>query len=274
MSKQKTAAIFVSALGLMAAAAVTVSAATVAYSGGTYSQNFDGLPNDSSVTYTLSGAGPIALSDAPINATGLTGWSIYKSAGTQANLEFRVQDGSVSGSGGRGAISFGTGTSTDRALGALPTSADIAGLGAVITNNTGQTLTQFTLSFTGEQWRRGDANVHDTLTFAYGLASSIDASGLSPDTNLDFASPNQDNTTVNVALDGNASANRAAHSDTVTGLSWAPGASMVVRWVGQDLSGQDDGLAIDDVSFSAPVPEPTSIGLLSLAAVSLRRRRR
>src|SRR5262249_49177624 len=52
------------------------------------------------------------------------------------------------------------------------------------------------------------------------------------------------------ALDGNAAANRAAISFTITGLSIANGATFFIRWLDFNASGADDGLAVDDFSLT------------------------
>jgi hypothetical protein len=58
-------------------------------------------------------------------------------------------------------------------------------------------------------------------------------------------------------------------------VNWAPNQVLVLQWVGQDLSGQDHGLGIDNLNFSA-IPEPSTYALLAalatMGAVSLRRR--
>ena len=48
-------------------------------------------------------------------------------------------------------------------------------------------------------------------------------------------------------------ANRTAVSATITGLTWAPGQTLVLRWTDVNDGGNDDGLAIDDLSLSTPV---------------------
>ena len=68
---------------------------------------------------------------------------------------------------------------------------------------------------------------------------------------------------LNTALNGNDPANQQAVSGTVTGLSWAPGQDLVLRWNSNELSGSDNGLAIDNLSFSA-VPEPSSVALAAI----------
>ncbi|MFM7671874.1 MAG: hypothetical protein ACKO6Q_04700 [Bacteroidota bacterium] len=63
------------------------------------------------------------------------------------------------------------------------------------------------------------------------------------------------------AFDGNATANRAVRTATITGLSIANNGIFWLRWVDADATGADDGLAIDDVSIklnaSTPAPAPS-----------------
>jgi len=79
-----------------------------------------------------------------------------------------------------------------------------------------------------------------------------------------------------IPLDGNLPANQTAVNEFVGGITWSPGTWLVLRWDGKDVTGQDNGLAIDNLSFSAGVPEPTGAVLAGVAAIVLgavRRRR-
>ena len=241
------------------AAALTVTTVTssqLAYNGGTITQTFDTLP--SSGNFTLSGAGPFALNATPISASGLAGWSIAKISGTGANELFTVGTGSAnSGS----VYSFGSASATDRALGTLLSGTVGSAFGLVLVNNTGQTVTQFTLSYNGEQWRYGAGTLGgtDKLSFEYQVGGSDIVTGtFTAATALDFTSRVNSATAVGTAgaLDGNATANRAAISATVTGVSWANGQTLVLRWKDFDVAGSDDGLAVDDFSFTTPVSGP------------------
>src|SRR5690606_34361350 len=51
------------------------------------------------------------------------------------------------------------------------------------------------------------------------------------------------------ALDGNASANRALVTGTITGLNIPAGATFYFSWTDYDRPSSDDGLAIDDLSI-------------------------
>jgi len=248
-------------------------ASALNYNGGTYTQDFDGLPtNISNPAQAISGPGPVDIFPTVTNASStLTGWQIANPIG---NVEFKSQDGSLSGSGGRGPLSLGANGSSERALGALSTSADIPTLGLVLLNNTSNTYTQFTLTYTGEQWRRGDiaTDPHDALTFFEGLGNDISAT-LTEQDSLNFNAATMTSgyagLTTNTAVNGNDSTHEASISGTISGLNWGPGQTLVLRWNAQDITGQDDGLGIDNLSFSAAavaVPEPASALLLCLGA--------
>lgn len=260
------------AVGLLA---LPAAAAPLSYTGGTYVQNFDTLPSTGSGN--ASGRGPHELVPVWSGATGLVGWQFANPSGNSSSTEYRAQNGSQSGSSGRGVVSFGSTGSSDRAIGALATSNQISTFGLVLINNTPNDLTSITLSFVGEQWRRGDVSSPNTLAFSYGLGSSIGAGGLTAYAPLNFVSPNTQASPNEVALDGNLAGNQTALSATITGINWGVGESLVLKWTGQDLSGQDDGLAIDNLTFTA-VPEPSSLalsvlGLAGIVGMVIRRRR-
>lgn len=230
----------------LAFAPIVTPTGAISYAGGIYAQGFDTLP--SSGTFTLPTAGPIALSGAPVNASGLGGWSLAKYGGSGAVALFRVD----TGGGNSGSIySYGSSGSGDRALGSLASGTTISRFGASFVNSTGRTITSFALSYTGEQWRRG-SGAANKLTFEYSTnASDINTGTFTAATGLDFVAPITTGTSI--ALDGNAAANRVAISSTVNGLSWAPGTTLVIRWTDVDDTGSDDGLGVDDLSFSTPV---------------------
>ncbi|HEY0944609.1 MAG TPA: ExeM/NucH family extracellular endonuclease, partial [Opitutaceae bacterium] len=48
-------------------------------------------------------------------------------------------------------------------------------------------------------------------------------------------------------------------STTVSGLTWAPGEILVLRWTDVDDSGSDDGIAIDDLTFSTPADQEPAV---------------
>ena len=215
-----------------------------AYTGGLGWDSFDGLP--ASGDFTLpTGRGPYAFSDIPVQAPGVEGWTAYAD-GTGEQLFFRVGTGSSTSSG---VWSYGMDGDTDRALGSLAAGSHAASLAFIVENQTGETLTRFVVSVCGEQWRFGNGTPN-TLTFEYQIgAVDIAAAGIGVSA-LDFTAPITGGSTG--ALDGNDPANRVRLDAEVTGISWAPGQSLMLRWQDVNDTGSDDGLALDDFLFHAP----------------------
>lgn len=222
--------------------------AQISYTGGVLAQDFDTLP--ATGTFAFTGKGPQDLDQAPISASGASGWSIYARAGT--TLQFRVDAGESSTAS---CYAYGVAGDSDRALGSLAGSAQGANLGWRLVNNTGQTITSFTVTYRGEQWRNGGSqNANNKLDFAYRITSSVatgidNASGYVFVTALDFPSPSL--AIPDFAVNGNTPAFSAQRSATISGVSWGNGQLLILRWRDMDDSGADDGLAIDDVLFCA-----------------------
>lgn len=214
--------------------------------GASYSQHFDGLPATGS--FSLTGKGPLAFSEAPINALNLSGWQLIMTAGSNTNAGFATGTGS---STGNGIYSLGTTGSSDRALGSLSSSTGIYAFGLLITNQTGNLLNSFTLRFTAEQWRKGGSTNQNTWTFRYktGQISQLEEDSLQEDSHLNFnsvvTSPS------GTSLNGNLPDNQQIISFTLTGITWRNGEQLLLRWDDADETGSDDIMAIDDFTFSA-----------------------
>jgi endonuclease I len=185
-----------------------------------------------------------------------SGWYFVES-GTNANGMYTASNGSINAGD---TYSFGSGTSTERALGMLRSGSLVPTIGARLRNDTGNTLSEIVVAYTGEQWRLGTTGRADRLDFQYSTnaTSLTDGAATWVDVNaLDFSSPVTTGTVGQ--LDGNASANRTAITASITGLSLAPSSTIWVRWNDFDASGADDGLAIDDVSFSVDGTPPVDL---------------
>jgi hypothetical protein len=174
------------------------------------------------------------------------GWALSET-GSSANDSYGAGTGSSTTGN---TYSFGGSGSTDRALGALRTSGVASTFGTVVTNDTGGTLTQITIQFTGEQWRLGALGRTDRLDFSYSLDGTSITTGTWMDVDaLDFTGPITAGTIG--ALDGNVIDHQLLMTHTLTGLNLVSGASLWLRWVDFDASGSDDGLAIDSISLLA-----------------------
>ena len=261
-------------------AANVVALSTVSYTGGTYSQNFDGLPSsgtyDQSTTSGLTAPlgplgifglytiGPVALDSSSVPTTGLAGWSMAVPA-ADTQLKFETSDGPAGQTTGA-VYSYGSGPDTpgtpvdpssDRALGLVGTSSNAATVGLTLVNNSGGTLNQLNIAYDGQLWHEGTASFTQQLVFNYSLAatniigaSSNPANNTNGFTNVPSLSYSVTSTGTGGAFDGNAPANNTPVSGTITGLTWGPGQTLVLTWtiIG---NAQSPGLAIDNFSFSA-----------------------
>jgi hypothetical protein len=274
---------------ILAGTFVTVSSGQVLLSGGlTYSQNFDSLASSST-----SSSSAVAWAD---NTT-LPGWYASKAylSGTSSTFgpfaytSYRVDTGTANAGWIYSYGVAGVNPVTDRALGSLASGTPKTNIfGVWIENDTASPVDTVTVSYTGEEWRNGGNTTVQTLFFSYGLSSTGFTSPIDTGTNgvngwvgvnaLNFLSPTVGATAA--ALDGNVAANRTVFGPTVlTGVTLNPGDSIFLRWLDVDDSGNDHGLAVDDLTVSASIaaPEPSTaalLGLLSFGALCWRRNRR
>jgi hypothetical protein len=202
-----------------------------------YSENFN--------TLTASGTNQTVLPP---------GFSFAKSG----TLTYNAGNGS---SGTSAAYSFGTTGSAERAFGSVgDVGTGTLRWGFTYVNNTGYPITSLQVGYTGEQWRDG-GDGQQQLTFAYTTGSAPVLTGGSYTTvnDLGFNSPYNSGTAG--ARDGNAVGNRTVFSPVVITLAspLAVGERILLRWEDINQTGNDHGLAIDDVQVtfygsSAPLP--------------------
>ena len=230
------------ALAAVLGLACTTTKAQVLLSGGTYSQNFDTL------------AMPGGNTNWTDNST-LPGWYAGRAVGGAITV-YRTEAGTAN----TGALySFGSTNSSDRALGSLASGTPKAfSYGLRLLNDTASAQTNFTISYTGEQWRNSKATA-DTLAFFY----RVDGTAITdpdPNTNsswtpfpaLNFVTPTIGG--AGVGIDGNATANRTSFTNIVlTGVALQPGQEMFLRWHDIDDASSDHAFGIDDftISFTA-----------------------
>lgn len=178
----------------------------------------------------------------------------FVESGTNANNTYTGSTGS--GSTGE-TYSYGIANPnpvSDRAFGSLRSGTLVPTIGASFVNNTGITITSLVVAYTGEQWRLGDISGRtDQLIFEYSTsATSLTTGTYIAVPALSFTTPSTTGTVG--AKNGNAAANRTAIAGILTGLSIAPGAAFWIRFTDVDVSGGDDGLAIDDFSLKVGCP--------------------
>lgn len=269
-SKPRAGVVLVTGLVLAAGVLATppaASAAVVLTGSGGHSNNFD----------TLASAGQA-------NTGGLAGWEFLELGSSGNNSYLATNGGENSGN----TFSLGQSGSAERALGSLTHNNPAVLqplLGVQLVNQTGKTITGFTITYVGEQWRLGQAGRGaDRLDFAYRIGGGALNTGAFTDVDaLDFVAPN---TTGLQVRDGNAALNRVAIGGSVSGLNVGRGDVLTLRWSDFDIKlptgaqAADDALGLDDFVFTptlAAVPEPASWAMMicgfGLAGATLRRRR-
>ncbi|MGC6427152.1 MAG: PEP-CTERM sorting domain-containing protein [Akkermansiaceae bacterium] len=191
---------------------------------------------------------------------GPTGWDAN---GFSSGPGFSERRGSSSGGVGTGgAYAFDVGGG-NVALGVQPAGSDFTPgyFQLEVTNDSGAALTAVELGFTGYYYN--DQPTANSLALSY----STDGTSFIPIGGASFVSPELADAagwTVGVAYSGSVA------------VSIPDGGSLFLRWDGNDVSGSGarDEFALDDVSFGAPVPEPSAALLSGLAFVGLFRRKR
>ena len=255
------------ALAFVATLSGTSHAAVVLTGAGVHSNNFD----------TLASSGQV-------NTGGLAGWEFLELGVSGNNSYFATNGAENSGN----TFSLGAVGSSDRALGGLThhnTGQLQPLIGVQLVNETGKTITGFTITYVGEQWRLGQTGRGaDRMDFAYRLGGGALNAGAFADVDaLDFVAPN---TTGAQIRDGNLALNRATINGSVTGLNLGRGEVLTLRWSDFDVrsangaQAADDALGIDDFVFTptlAAVPEPATWAMMicgfGVAGAVLRRRR-
>src|SRR5689334_23851712 len=149
---------------VFAPAALAAGSVSLTALGARYDQDFNGLAN---------------TPDNSTVDTGIpTGWALSES-GTNANTTYRVGTGSNTAGD---TYSFGAlAGNTERAFGGLRSGTLVPLIGVSFTNNTGGTITELDVAYTGEQWRLGQ-NSTGRAADQLDVQLSLDATSLTAGT--------------------------------------------------------------------------------------------
>ena len=235
-------------LASLAASAI----AQVPYSTGTYTQSFDSLITSGSTPWIDN-----------LTVPGFYSYMIKKAAPFPWLMADTGKNGSTAT-----IYSYGATLQPERALGMMPgsTPGDVE-MGVRITNNSGHTLTSFTASYDGEEWRACCTSPQMLQVDYYlGSPATLDSGTWNDLSAMDFSGPIV-SATGNYSLDGNAAANSIRNiSRTVSPIVWPAGSDLWIRWKNASLPGANASLAIDNFRFSAsnagwvfslwPMPSP------------------
>ncbi|MBK9147791.1 MAG: T9SS type A sorting domain-containing protein [Flavobacteriales bacterium] len=197
--------------------------------GSPYTQDFSALG-----TANISVAG----GDLNLHSSSVNGWYFLESSG---NTQMDAGTGS---SGTGNSYHFGLSGNTERAIGGLQSGSNNPTIGFYLVNNTGSTITNAAIAYTGETWRIGTASRFDRIDFQF----STDATSLTTGTWTDVDALDYANVAAGATASGSM-LHSAAIGHTITGLSIANGATLFIRWTDFNASGADDGMGVDDFSF-------------------------
>ncbi|MDG0993951.1 MAG: PEP-CTERM sorting domain-containing protein [Akkermansiaceae bacterium] len=210
--------------------------------------------------------------------TTLNGWIVNSEELDTDGDQYIANDG---GSTGGEVYSYGASSDLDRALGYLGSGGnDYFNAAYSLVNDTGATITDLFVSYTGEQWRLASSGNQNILSFSYrifaaesgSVPSSLSQTSWSAVNSLDFSAPQTAPQPGETAgkLNGNAAINQTSFSNiSLGGITLDNGDEIWLRWSGNNGSGTDAGLAIDDVSISVTaIPEPSSCVMLGLGAMA------
>ena len=241
----------------------------------TYTQDFNSLPAPvaasvnstnpvtiNGITYSLANpygfADPLAA-DGMVGGLGLTNLAGWYGAGVLTSRLGATDGDQTTG----GQISFGLPGSTNRSLGLLATSSTGGtAFGVRFINGSPLTLNRINLQYTGELWRQ--SNLPKTLQFFYFVdptGSAIFPNGMIPTgataylpiLNVNF--PIAPESVGGGAVDGTTNQYQTHLSVLNQAITnWPPGAALWLVWQMTDATGKAQGLAIDNLTFSAGVP--------------------
>ena len=177
----------------------------------------------------------------------IPGWTAINVA-NGATLAMALTDGSASAGN---IYNVGTAGSEERAFGTIADALVTPALGAVFTNNTGGTVSKISIQTRMEQWREsGNATVNETIAFSYSLdATSLNTGTWTSVSALDLKEKLTAATT-NFAVNGNLASNYSLLSNIITGLNWANGTNLWIKWTDTNDAGNNGLYAIDNFIIS------------------------
>ena len=234
-----------------------------------YSQNFDVL-GTATISNVISGTLGVQTSLGDVVNTNLNGWYGAKIGGSGTSANIVADNGSLSSGALYNYGSTNSPANLDRSLGGLSSGTMVPGFGALVQNNTGSTINSMIINLTGKFWR-SSTSVQNVLTFGYGLVDGstfnnlnfLSAPGASalPSANVVGPAP----VASNGPLDGNDPANQTLITNVAIPVQLLPGETMFFRWQDSNNTGNDAGLAIDNLSLTAS----TSLPLPVVGSVSI-----
>lgn len=266
--------------GILAALCASLCALGMAYPRSAHAQINIGGPNPSGYLQNFDSLSNGGTSTAFANNSTIPG--LYIGRPTAAPATYLVSNG---GSAAGGIYSYGATGSTERALGSLIVAVTNANFGFRFVNTSPDlVITSFNVQYVGEFWRRGGNTQNPTqeLRFGYaifdpGTGSIGDPFSYSGFTPLDYRVTANGAATLTAGNEAPISTqgfNETIVLDPEVEEPVRPGQELWIRWEDRNDTGNDHGLAIDNlqVTFTlapaAVVPEPSALPLALFGAIT------
>ncbi len=257
----------------LAAGLAPLAHAAVSFTGTPVQTNFDGIAGN---------AGTIAFAN-DLTIPGLylyiSGGSSTSSIGAAAGSPDAIYRGTGTASAGSGSATYPSGSSfafyfyrptgsTDVALGLYNADSNSVGLGTgyiaaglAYVNNTGQSIPSVVFDYAVTASTATNFTNTDFITVSY----SFNATGVADADATWIDVPGLGFSVTGGGVVTGASVN------TISGMDWAPGSTLFIRFRDANVGGTDRLSFIDDITL---VPEPTSMALLGLGGAMFAMRRR
>ena len=216
-----------------------------------YTQNFSNLPLPAASGYVsgISGKGPYYLGNLD---PGLSGLFIAQSSGNNAVLNFATSSGSNATSGifSYGPANGSTNAAT-RGLGSLASSAGSYVFGIVFTNTSNIIIDQFEIEIVAAQWRKGGSGKVNEWTFSYATSPTNNVLDTVTKKVAALSFYSVQTSTGSAALNGLLPIHQQQKKDTLFNVNWKPGEQLILKWQDKDDTGNDDGMALQQLICKA-----------------------
>jgi len=200
-----------------------------------YTQNFDNLG-----TVTTN------VTDGNLNNlnTSLNGW-YFRETGSTTNTTITANNGSSTGGD---TYNYGATGGSDRSLGGLAVNNTVPTWGFWFSNSLGATITNLSISYIGETWRVSVTNRSDTIGFSYSGSATSLAGTFTNASAFDYT--NSPSATLTNGSASGLPVQTATISNNLS-VSILAGGTFFLRWSDINISGNDDGMSIDNFSLTA-----------------------
>ncbi|MFM9911167.1 MAG: choice-of-anchor I family protein [Chitinophagaceae bacterium] len=240
-------------------------AQAINFSGSMYNQDFQSMDATNLTPATVTNTTMLQVSGQPGGGS-VSGWYVYQ----QASGTPRWGRSSGSSSTGSFYVMYDLAATPNRAIGSQGSNNIVAYIGVVLQNTSGGTINSVTLSYDAVMNRNPATTVNPypmsyllsssnvVTTSATGAGTFNDAAGVwTIGTGFSTPSTGTGAPGTQAAISPLFRIGGAAITQTLTGLNWANGQYLYIRWKETDDAGADATAGVDNFSITNNTPVPT-----------------